>query len=308
MSAKASIIKAMKLIIDSNNLLHRAYWVYSNRQYVTSPHYLFFNSLKKYINQFRPTDVFCVWDRKLIQKSTNYRKTILGENVYKGTRDKERNAAVYECEEDIRKLTNSVGIKNLYPGVLEADDVIWWLCDNFKDDDKTVVSVDTDLYQLVDSNTQVYTPIKDIIIKEHNFEEIVSVKPEYYVDYKSLMGDKSDNITGLPKCGPKRAKKILEQGVDSVLSDDDKEIFYRNRDIIGLENGVKHHPEETHIYRAELYAKEEIKPDFDRFKELCTKFSIKGILDNFDVWRDAFNIPHTNNNVIDIVNQLVSNK
>lgn len=297
----------MKLIIDSNNLLHRAYWIYSNRQYVTSPHYLFLNSLKKYINQFQPTDIYCVWDRKLIHNSTNYRKQILGTDVYKGTRDKERNNEVYKCEEDIRKLTHSLGIKNIYPGVLEADDVIWWLCDNFKNDDKTVVSVDTDLYQVVDKRTQVYTPIKDIIINESNFEEIVDIPVKDYVEYKSLIGDKSDNITGLTKCGPKRAKKILEKGIDT-LSEEDKEIFYRNKDIIGLENGVKHHPEEPHIYRAELYAKGEVKPDFDKFKELCIRFEINGILNKFDMWRTAFNIPHTNNNIVDIVNQLTSNK
>ena len=127
----------MKLIIDSNNLLHRAHWIYASHKN-TSIHHLFLNSIKKYINLFNPSEIFCVWDKRLIRNVPNYRKQILGEGVYKGTRDKDRNAEVYKHESSIRKMTNSIGIKNIYPGLLEADDVIWWLCDHYKTDKITI--------------------------------------------------------------------------------------------------------------------------------------------------------------------------
>ena len=297
----------MKLIIDSNNLLHRAHWVYSTRKN-TSVYYLFLNSIKKYFTQFNPQEVFCVWDKRLINNVPNYRKQILGENVYKGTRDKERNAEVYKHEEQIRKLTNSIGIKNIYPGILEADDVIWWLCDHYADTKKIVVSVDTDLYQLVDTNTTVYTPIRDILITPENFEDITSVKVSDYVAYKSLIGDKSDNINGITGVGPKRAKKIIQDGIKRSLSRDEYKLFLRNVDLISLESGVKHHPEEDHIYRAEVYAKGNLTPDFKRFKTLCEQYNAHGILNNFDRWREDLSIPDRNNSIIDIVNKLVTDK
>ena len=297
----------MKLIIDSNNLLHRAYWVYDSNDNMDI-NYLFLNSIKKYIKLFNPQEIFCAWDKKLIKNMPNYRNQLLGEGVYKGTRDKKRNEDVYKHEELLRKITNSVGIKNIYPGVLEADDVIWWLCDHFKQDKKTVVSVDTDLYQLVDENTTVYTPIKDIIINKSNFEDIAGVPVHDYISYKSLMGDKSDNIAGVPKCGPKRAKKLLTQNIKKTLNKENYELYLRNIELISLQCGVKYHPEEDHIYRAEVYAKGNLKPDFDKFKIICEEHNIRGILNNFSIWTDIFSRPQANTSIVDIVNTLTGHK
>ena len=51
----------------------------------------------------------------------------------------------------------------MYPGVLEADDVISWMSKK-SDELKVIVSVDQDMLQLIDDNNVVYSPMKDVLI------------------------------------------------------------------------------------------------------------------------------------------------
>jgi 5'-3' exonuclease len=84
----------------------------------------------------------------------------------------------------------------------EADDVIYTLCENMKEEDLTVISGDSDFIQLLQKgykNIRIYNPIKKIDM----------VAPEYpYTIGKALLGDKSDNIKGAAK--PKKAEEMLK--------------------------------------------------------------------------------------------------
>ena len=146
-------------------------------------------SVKKYVEKFDSAEVYSVWDKRLVEDEKNYRQ-ILTEHEYKGNRDKERNENVYKNEELTSTLLSSLGVRNIYPGVLEGDDVIAWLCTKLHGD-KVIVSADQDMLQLIDDRTIVYSPIKDIIIDNSNFNETVGIDKENFVRYKALMGDKS---------------------------------------------------------------------------------------------------------------------
>ena len=113
----------MKLIIDGSNLMHRSYWVSEkvNKSVVE----LFLGSLRKMYNDFNPTDVYVVWDARLVKGVKNFRRQDIS---YKSDRDKEKWKKVYAKEKIIRKLCESLGLYNMYPGVLEADDFIFYIC------------------------------------------------------------------------------------------------------------------------------------------------------------------------------------
>ena len=156
---------------------------------------------------FNPDVTYLAWDSKIFQGESNFRKD--SHTEYKQTRDRTKDEEIYKHESTIKDLCESLGMHNICPGVLEADDVIYWLSTHFKDDHKTVVSVDQDLVQLVNDNTNVFSPIKKVLITEDNFEEINKIPKEHFVSCKALVGDKSDNIFGIPRVGLKTAKKML---------------------------------------------------------------------------------------------------
>lgn len=91
----------------------------------------------------------------------------------------------------------------------EADDAIASIKSIVKDVNIRIVSIDKDLYQLIDSNTYIYDPIKKkSIYKEECFEKF-GVYPEQFVDYQSLVGDSSDNVSGIKGIGTKTAQKLI---------------------------------------------------------------------------------------------------
>lgn len=94
----------------------------------------------------------------------------------------------------------------------EADDYIACVVAMLKPRNQVVVvSTDKDLWQLVDTNVRVYDPIKMIYIEQDNFKFVVEVEQKYYLDFKCMVGDDSDEIPGVKSIGPKTALKFIEE-------------------------------------------------------------------------------------------------
>ena len=93
----------------------------------------------------------------------------------------------------------------------EADDLIAELCISLPDDEEIIVmSKDGDLIQLMSlPNVSLHDftiPITDDLIMEK-----YGITPSQYLDFKALVGDKSDNIPGIKGIGPATAKKYLSE-------------------------------------------------------------------------------------------------
>lgn len=95
----------------------------------------------------------------------------------------------------------------------EADDAIATLSRLAKDSHLAVriVSVDKDLYQLIDDNTHIFDPTKKREIHEAECFEKFGVYPRQFVDYQSLVGDSSDNIAGVSGIGAKGAQNLIAE-------------------------------------------------------------------------------------------------
>ena len=95
----------------------------------------------------------------------------------------------------------------------EADDAIATLSRLAKDAHLAVriVSVDKDLYQLIDDNTHIFDPTKKREIREAECFEKFGVYPRQFVDYQSLVGDSSDNIAGVSGIGAKGAQNLIAE-------------------------------------------------------------------------------------------------
>lgn len=303
--------KPKAILIDSSNLLHRAVWIAENVRTNVNPSYIFLTSVKKYVQMFDCTNVYSVWDKRLIRGIKNYRR-LNKKTEYKGTRDEEKNAKVFSHEDATTKLLESLGVKNMYPGILEADDVISWLCGEI-DEHKVVVSVDQDMLQLVDDQTTVYSPIKDVLIDHKNFDEVTGVPMSEFLRYKSLVGDKSDNLPGVDRVGKKTAQKLLRECVDDQalidkLGEERLKPYFVNLKMIDLQEGHRQHPDDIDLYKQQYRELIELKPDYDQFIQQCIEMNIRKIVSDVSLWKQVFSPVDVSQTLQDIVNKLDLNK
>ncbi len=94
---------------------------------------------------------------------------------------------------------------------VEADDVIGTLSvQATKAGLNTVISTgDKDMAQLVNDNVTLVNTMNNTVMDVDGVVEKFGVKPSQIIDYLTLVGDTSDNIPGVPSCGPKTAVKWL---------------------------------------------------------------------------------------------------
>jgi len=276
------------LILDGNSLLYRCHWVNKVRNN-DSPEfdsYLFLKSFKSYLRMFEPDDIYIAWDKKLKWPSTNFRDKFT-KGDYKGQRDKSSTKDIYACVDMLCNMTKALGCKNMFPRIMEADDVIGWLIEKLKDY-IVIVTVDRDMLQLVNENVDVYLPMKKILITLDNFEEEIGVAPEFFLVYKAAMGDKSDNIPGIPKCGKVTAKKVAAQYYcNDGFPDDKLKILTRNLILMDLKRGYKKAGvEEEKSYKEQFKELKKIEPNMKKFVKYCKEYEYNSFLDIMNEWEE----------------------
>ena len=125
----------------------------------------------------------------------------------------------------IHQIIEAMGLPLLVIEGVEADDVIGTLAKQASDQGiETVISTgDKDMAQLVSPHVRLINTMTNVEMDEAGVEEKFGIKPDQIIDYLALMGDKVDNIPGVPKCGPKTAVKwLLEHGtLDAVMKNAD---------------------------------------------------------------------------------------
>ncbi|WJP97162.1 DNA polymerase I [Macrococcus bovicus] len=211
------------ILIDGNSLAFRAFYalpLLSNRAGIhTNAVYGFTLLLDKIIKDEAPTHFLVAFDAG----KTTFRHSTFGD--YKGGRQK----TPPELSEQfplIRKLVDAYHIKHYELDNYEADDIIGTLAREATEKKmKTIIITgDRDLTQLVNDSVSVYYTKKGVTDIDHYTPEFVREQygfgPEKIIDLKGLMGDKSDNIPGVPGIGEKTAVKLLlEYGtVEEVIS------------------------------------------------------------------------------------------
>ncbi len=100
----------------------------------------------------------------------------------------------------------------------EADDVIGTITrqvESNEDLETTIVTVDLDMLQLVGPRTRLMTTRQGVdntvIYDVARIDERFGLRPDQMIDYKSLKGDPTDNIPGVPGVGEKTAAKLIRE-------------------------------------------------------------------------------------------------
>ena len=162
------------------------------------------NMLRKLISEYQPTHMAVVFDAP----GGSFRNQLYDQ--YKANRPA-MPEELREQIEPLHRIVEAMGLPLLLiPGV-EADDVIGTLATRASERGmETLISTgDKDLAQLVDEHITLINTMTDVRLDRQGVIDKFGVAPEQIIDYLALVGDASDNIPGIPKCGPKTAVKWL---------------------------------------------------------------------------------------------------
>ncbi|MGB0865783.1 MAG: 5'-3' exonuclease H3TH domain-containing protein, partial [Granulosicoccaceae bacterium] len=113
--------------------------------------------------------------------------------------------------EPLHAIVRAMGMPLLAVPEVEADDVIGTLAKQASDEGRAVVisTGDKDMAQLVNEHVTLVNTMSDTTMDDAGVVEKFGVPANRIIDYLALVGDKVDNIPGVPSCGPKTAVKWL---------------------------------------------------------------------------------------------------
>ncbi len=212
------------ILIDGSSYLYRAFHAYpetmSNGDIPTNAVYGVVNMLRSMMRQFSSDRMAVVFDAK----GKTFRDDMYPE--YKANRPPMPDDL--RCQiEPLHNVIRAMGLPLIcVPGV-EADDVIGTLAYQASQAGMPVLisTGDKDMAQLVDDNVTLINTMTNVVMDRDGVVEKFGIPPELIIDYLALMGDKVDNIPGVPGVGDKTAKALL-QGIGSL------EKLYENLDDI----------------------------------------------------------------------------
>ena len=213
------------VLIDGKSVFYRGYYAMGALSLQdgtpTGGVYGFAAIAMEIVKKLNPTKVIVAWDSK---SSTSKRRAIYED--YKAGRVKP-GEDFYTQIPLLEALIHDLGWNFVELPDYEADDIIGTLskqADDAGDWETFIISSDLDMLQIVDSNTHMWRILKGFTnIEEINVAEIeqkYGIKKSQFLDLKSLKGDSSDNIPGVPGIGEKTAAKLLNdyKDLDGIYS------------------------------------------------------------------------------------------
>jgi len=185
----------------------------------------FMKSLGFAIRSFKPTRVVLVFDgkggsqrrRKIYKEYKANRKppTRLNRSYDMTTDEQEKENMKYQLV-SLVEMVECLPVSILALDYVEADDVIAYMSELVTKNGGTsiIYSTDKDFLQMVNENVKVYNPVKKKTFDVDVILETYGVHPDNFVFFRSLLGDKSDNIDGIKGAGEKTLLKYIPEFAD----------------------------------------------------------------------------------------------
>lgn len=210
----ASIPENPLILVDGSSYLYRAYYapphLTNSQGEPTGAVYGVVNMLKSLLRQFKPSEMAVVFDAK----GKTFRDELFEQ--YKAHRP--------SMPDDLRSqvaplhaLVKAMGLPLIIIEGVEADDVIGTLAKKASAEGRHVLisTGDKDMAQLVDDKVTLINTMTDTVLDPAGVVDKFGVGPELIIDFLALMGDKVDNIPGVPGVGEKTALGLL-QGIGGM--------------------------------------------------------------------------------------------
>jgi len=217
------------VLIDGNNLAHRFFWRFqrNKRENGCSLHFgeqetaIMYSFLRELIlveKRYPESDKVIVWDggymRRQAEADDAVKRGIMKVG-YKGTRKGMENNDKETFDSQISHLRTDIfpalGIMQVQIQGFEADDIIYSYTLKYPDRKCICVTSDKDYFQALNDHVIVVDLMNDEVWDKDRFLKEYGFPCTHYVDFGALMGDPSDNIPGVPKCGEVTAKKFIKE-------------------------------------------------------------------------------------------------
>ncbi|MFN0117819.1 MAG: DNA polymerase I [Elusimicrobiota bacterium] len=268
-------------LFDASNYIHRAFHAIpplnNSKGEPVNAIYGFSRMLAKVLKEDKPDFVGVCFDTpKPTFRHDEYKE-------YKGTRQEIDQALLFQLPL-AEEFTKEWGLPCLKKEGFEADDVIATLAHQAEKLGWQVIifSGDKDTLQLVSKNIFVRDEMKRVEYNLEKVKERFGIESSQLVDYFSLMGDKVDNVIGVPGVGDKTASKLIAQygnlenlyetmnGSLGNLKEKliaNKENVFKNRRLVLLRDDVPLDMDESVL---------RLKPPSAAFEQLLNRFEFKG--------------------------------
>ncbi|MDX1774965.1 MAG: DNA polymerase I, partial [Desulfobulbales bacterium] len=296
--------KSPVYLIDGSAYFYRAYHAVAPLTTTTGlpthAAYGFTNILLRVIREKSPEFLAVAFDAK----GPNFRHEIYTD--YKANRPPMPDDLAVQIPY-IKKIVKAHNILIMEEQGVEADDLIASAARKLAaaGHEIIVVSGDKDLLQLVDDNITIWEPMKDVVMDSEGVKKKYNVAPDRLLDFFALMGDKSDNIPGVPGIGPKSAEKLInEYGSLENLYEN-----LANLKKSKMKDNLAAHRDDAYLSRELIDLKEDLnipldendyrlpEPDTARLKELYSELEftrlMKAEIPAAAVSREGFHLVQT---------------
>ncbi len=282
-------------IIDGNSLINRAYYAMRNPMITkdgifTHGIFGFLNMLEKIKRDYEPGYMAVAFDLKA--PTFRHREY----DQYKAGRKKMPPELAMQIPL-LKDVLRAMNIRIFEFEGFEADDIIGTIVKKAEMEGvySYVITGDKDELQLASDTTHVIITKKGVsefeIYDKESFMEKYGFLPEQFIDFKGLMGDKSDNIPGVPGVGEKTASKLIMQfgTIENMLAESDSitpeglktkitenaQLALMSKKLATINTSV---PVDFHIDDMKIS-----EPDYDTLIDIYTKLEFNRFLKKLDV-------------------------
>ena len=215
------------LIFDGNSILNRAFYgvrpLSAPDGLPTNALFGFVGMINKAFSQIGGSPDYCAIAFDLKEKTFRHKAC----ESYKATRKPMPEELALQVP-FAHELASALGLRVIEIAGYEADDILGTLSHEFtKNGDHTfIVTGDRDSFQLINESVTVLLASNDDtkVTTPAEIKEKYGVEPKKLIDIKAIMGDSSDNISGVAGIGEKGAIKLISEygSLDNVYANLDK--------------------------------------------------------------------------------------
>jgi len=226
MSEQRQISNSPLILVDGSSYLYRAFFasqqadLRNSAGVPTGAIRVVTSMLKSLIKQYPESPIAVIFDAK----GKTFRDEIYSD--YKAQRPPMPDDLRSQVD-PIHKIVKAMGMPLIIEDGVEADDVIGTLASQASEQgvDTIISTGDKDMAQLVDKHVMLINTMTDTLMDVDGVREKFGIPPELIIDFLALMGDKVDNVPGVPGVGEKTALALL-QGIGGIKD------LYENLDKI----------------------------------------------------------------------------